>query len=140
WRTSSSQTARGNWSGGTIPAMLERPPLDNGLRPIRDSWSSRVSFQRFLKALNADLSTSGAMGASAAEAAGVWPEAAAAGSWGCGSDTCLALPGGLHLKMMAPGAAVAGLQVHYVRLPPGAPSGRWCRQRLFLRLSLASQA
>src|SRR5689334_797919 len=41
-----------------MPASDDFWPELNGLRPMRDSWSSAVSFQRFLKALYADLSSS----------------------------------------------------------------------------------
>ena len=34
-----------------MPTIDERPPELSGLLPMRDSWSSRVSFQRFLNAL-----------------------------------------------------------------------------------------
>src|SRR5215207_5832033 len=58
WLTSSSQTSRGYWSGGVIPAIDDLSPELIGPRPIREKSSSCVSLSRFLNALNAALSVS----------------------------------------------------------------------------------
>jgi hypothetical protein len=58
-RANSSQTAGGNWSGGVMATIPDGRPLLIGPTPIRD-WSSRqVSFNRFLKAFKAALSSCG---------------------------------------------------------------------------------
>src|SRR4051794_13838768 len=52
-RTSSSQTAGGNWLGGVMATMPEGRPLVR-FRPLSfDSSSRRVSFSRFLNAFQA---------------------------------------------------------------------------------------
>src|SRR5262249_18370451 len=55
---SSSQTAGGNWLGGSIATMSARLPAVIGLRLSFESSPSCVSFSRLLKALKAAFSSS----------------------------------------------------------------------------------
>src|SRR3981189_709952 len=57
-RASSSHTACGNWFGGVMATISDFRPLVSGLAVICDSASRRVSFNRFLNALRACLSSS----------------------------------------------------------------------------------